>query len=241
MIALAALVLVFSPRSAHAEDTCRLTVGWEHWHPFIYFEDGEFRGSEFELLTKLAQAADCELLFREVPWVRALKELEQGRLDLLYGASRTKEREAYAAFSEPYRYDGLVLISLEDPGQGGVSLDAFLKGLETSTPSLPLGLIRGFHYGDKIQPILDRHDAAELYATVRSDDELLRMLKAGRLSAYLLNTGVASSHFNESGGALKITAITEDRPEPMHLMFSRDVPLVVRQTFDTEIGKLPKR
>ena len=73
---------------AQAQD-CRLRVGWEEWYPLIHERDGQLAGSEFVLLSTLAKQANCQLEFIELPWIRALKSLQNGDIDLLYGGARS--------------------------------------------------------------------------------------------------------------------------------------------------------
>lgn len=135
---------------------CRLRVGWEEWYPLIHERDGQLAGSEFVLLSTLAKQANCQLEFIELPWIRALKSLQNGDIDLLYGASKTPEREAFAQFSRPYRVEQMLLLThREGPAQPGpISLTDWLATPNGNDKPRLLGVILGFYYGDQLDPIV---------------------------------------------------------------------------------------
>lgn len=81
---------------------CVKTVRWFADIPYSFREtDGEIRGLNVDIARTALKQLGCEAHFIEMPWARALVELEQGRLDILPGALRKPEREAYAYFSRP--------------------------------------------------------------------------------------------------------------------------------------------
>ncbi|MEB3733140.1 transporter substrate-binding domain-containing protein [Halopseudomonas pachastrellae] len=61
--------------------------------------DGSVRGISIDTHTTVLERLGCKTVLRKLPWARALRELETGRLDILHGAFRRPEREVYAHFS----------------------------------------------------------------------------------------------------------------------------------------------
>ena len=55
------------------------------------------------LIRSALKGLNREASFVELLWVGALRELEQGRLDILPGGLRTPEREKFAYFSRPVK------------------------------------------------------------------------------------------------------------------------------------------
>ena len=81
---------------------CVKTVRWFADIPYSFREtNGEVRGLNADIARTALKQMGCEAQFVEMPWARALVELEQGRLDILPGALRKPEREAFAYFSRP--------------------------------------------------------------------------------------------------------------------------------------------
>ncbi len=81
---------------------CIKTVRWYDDAPFSFKgRDGQLRGANIELMRAILKTMRCDVKFVEMPWARALVELQAGRLDLLPGALYTPEREQFAYFSRP--------------------------------------------------------------------------------------------------------------------------------------------
>ncbi|GGE57459.1 hypothetical protein GCM10007421_35070 [Halopseudomonas oceani] len=94
-----ALVLLASS-AAHADPICEKKLRWNDDPPLsMELPDGNVGGIYVELNQAALTRLGCQSRLRKLPWARALKELELGRLDILPGAFRCPEREAYAHFS----------------------------------------------------------------------------------------------------------------------------------------------
>lgn len=217
---------------------CRLRVGWEEWYPLIHERDGQLAGSEFVLLSSLAKQANCQLEFIELPWIRALKSLQNGDIDLLYGASKTPEREAFAHFSQPYRVEQMLLLTnREDTAQPGpISLTDWLATPNGNGKPRLLGVILGFYYGDQLDPIVHAPEAQAQRLQVRWDQQLLKLLKAKRIDGYLIEASIAPQLTRQNPQALQQHQVSEQNPEPMHLMFSQRVPVEIVQRFNAAIA-----
>jgi len=209
---------------------CSLRVGWEPWFPFIYREYDSFQGPEYQLLERLASEAGCQLEYIERPWLRALHELSQGQLDMLYGASHTAEREAFAQFSTPYRVEQFHLI-VAAHAPVFTSLSHWLE----YQPAQRFGLIRGFYYGSVLDPLLRDASLAQRRTEVGSDAQLLELLRIGRIDGYWVEALVADSKMLQGG--LQMLALPDVAGEPMHLMFGRQVPLHTVQRFNQAIAQ----
>ena len=90
--------VVFVPSLANA--TCVVTLRWDDDPPFsMQLADGEVVGATVDGVRSVLQGMGCEARLVRLPWARALRDLEHGRLDVLPGAYRKPEREVYAHFS----------------------------------------------------------------------------------------------------------------------------------------------
>lgn len=75
------------------------------WQPYIEVTDEQIRGFDVERLQQLLRQHAITLKFAYIPEKRALQQLQQGGVDVLFGASYTAERASYAHFSKPYRQE----------------------------------------------------------------------------------------------------------------------------------------
>ncbi|WP_259754364.1 substrate-binding periplasmic protein [Pseudomonas sp. GCEP-101] len=79
---------------------CEKTLRWDDDPPFsMQLPDGSVGGLYVDLSRTVLERLGCQVRLVKLPWARALKELELGRLDVLPGAFRKPEREVYAWFS----------------------------------------------------------------------------------------------------------------------------------------------
>ncbi len=105
---LGVVVLVQTPAVQSAE--CVKTIRWFDDAPYSFRgTDGEIQGFNADLARAALQQLGCEARYVEMPWARALLELERGRLDILPGTLRKPEREGFAYFSRPYNRSPNVL------------------------------------------------------------------------------------------------------------------------------------
>jgi polar amino acid transport system substrate-binding protein len=96
------LALLLQCLFSQAVSACEKTLRWDDDPPFsMQAADGAVVGIDVEINRAALARLGCQGTLRKLPWARALKELELGRLDILPGAFRRPEREAYAHFSGP--------------------------------------------------------------------------------------------------------------------------------------------
>ncbi|MDN3640509.1 transporter substrate-binding domain-containing protein [Simiduia curdlanivorans] len=96
------LGLVFLVGAGNLSAKCIKTVRWSDDPPYSWrSDDGELHGIYIDFSRALMQRLNCEPQFVQLPWARALAELEAGRLDLLFGAFIDTNRERFAYFSLP--------------------------------------------------------------------------------------------------------------------------------------------
>ena len=91
-------LLALSP--ANAAEPCQKSLRWNDDPPYsMLLADGSVRGISIDTHTTVLERLGCKTVLRKLPWARALRELETGRLDILHGAFRRPEGEVYAHFS----------------------------------------------------------------------------------------------------------------------------------------------
>ncbi len=216
---------------------CELRVGWDEWPPYITYEDGRFRGLEYELLKSTAEAAGCELDMKRVPWARALVMLGEGKLDLLYGAGYSDERAKYANFSVPYRQEQFVLVTKFDKGDKTESvslLDWILSKGKGDNPRA-LGLFRGNTYGEGIEQILKSNETNVRVVRLNKNEQMVSMVGLGRLDGFIVEDGVAQMLMQEPEASLQRHIIEEQVADPLHYMFSKQVADEIIQRFNSAI------
>lgn len=183
---LAVLLGLLSP-SAGARG-CALRVWWEQQPPYgVRLPDGRRSGYYAEAVREAARRMGCTVDFLEMPWVRGLAELEQGRLDLVAGAVVTPERERFARFTRPIDLAPTFLFLTPEAAQAWPLPDL---GALATTP-LTVGVERGARYGeDYVRHLADPAFAQRLHP-VADLPRGWRMLREGRLDGILSDQSTA--------------------------------------------------
>jgi ABC-type amino acid transport substrate-binding protein len=131
--------------------------GWYPWDPYQYLEGSgggrrELTGLDVRLLREAFEGElgrDLEL--PEVSWKQHQLDIRTGLRDVAGGAFRTAERETYAHYSKPYRFEEVVVYRRRFEPIGTQALqnsNTLQQELDSGTSKI--GLVRGYHYGEAI-------------------------------------------------------------------------------------------
>ena len=77
-----------------------IAVGDIHFPPFTYYENGKPSGFDVDVLRAMGKRMGTEAEIRLVPWVDALKMLDEGEADILVGVSVSEERRRTIDFTD---------------------------------------------------------------------------------------------------------------------------------------------
>jgi polar amino acid transport system substrate-binding protein len=91
---------------------CSKTMRWDDDPPFTFVgkrPSAEVQGISLDVAREIFKRLNCELKLVKMPWARALVALQSGQIDLVSGAFKTSERQAYAHYSTKPEYSPNVL------------------------------------------------------------------------------------------------------------------------------------
>ncbi|WP_111497882.1 substrate-binding periplasmic protein [Marinobacter bohaiensis] len=91
------ICLILTSLTAQA-DRQRVVVGVNHAPPYRIIEDGHIGGFYIDVFNEIGRQLDWEIVYREAPFRRLLKLMEDGQVDVMLGPVRTPERETYMAY-----------------------------------------------------------------------------------------------------------------------------------------------
>ncbi|MES3025218.1 MAG: transporter substrate-binding domain-containing protein [Pseudomonadota bacterium] len=138
------LILALLP-SAHAL-ACTKSVRWFDDAPYSFRgTNGRISGFDADLAREALGRVGCKAEFVEMPWARALVELEAGRLDVLPSSFRSEQRERFAYFSIPTLQSPNVLYL----GRGVAAKYHFKRLEDLVGTDFKLGVQIGVSYGEK--------------------------------------------------------------------------------------------
>lgn len=173
---------------AQAED-CIKTVRWSDDPPYgVLAEDGQVRGITIDLAREALARMNCTAKLVEMPWARGLLSLQNGSLDILPGALKTPQREAFAYFSLPVNRSPNVLFV----SKSGARHKPIRQLAEVIGSDFRLGAQIGVVYSAEYQALLQRPDFVVHLVFVSNRRAAWSMLAAGRLDGLIADeiTGV---------------------------------------------------
>ena len=173
------------------------------WSPWTFHnEAGNLTGYDIEVARAIASRLGVEAEFAEGEWDGLLAGLDSGRYDTMAnGVSVTEEREEKYAFTEPYAYNRIVVITTAD------SDIASMDDLAGRTTANTLG--------SSYATLAESHGATN--TGVDDFNQTIQLLEAGRIDATLNDEVVFYDYMAQHPDAsLKIAA---ENDEPTHVAF----------------------
>lgn len=219
---LALLVLVSSPMDSAAASPCTVRIGWEEYPPFAMVKAGSHPvGFDLDTARALVEALGCEVHFVELPWTRALRDLEEGRLDLLTAATQTPERDVFAVFTKSYRDEAFHLVR----AVGTPDLD-----LSTAVGRFQrVGIVKDYYYGTLADRLINDPLSAPQFDSTSNDETNLRKLENGRLQYAIIDRISFRWQVLQQGQATNFVLSREPVSlTPLRFMVSRRSPLADR-------------
>ena len=98
------MVLVFHAWAQQGTETVEpltITVGANHAPPYRILEGGERTGLYVEIFEEIAERLGWEVHYREAPFRRVLRMVQQGEVDVMLGPLETEERAELIEFVAP--------------------------------------------------------------------------------------------------------------------------------------------
>ncbi len=230
------LCLVFALSGALAS-ACELRMTWKHDPPYQYQDDqGRLSGLEIEVAYAAAARLQCRLLTVELPFARAMAELEAGRIDIVPGVLPTAERERYARFSLPgMRTRNLVFL------RSDLAPDPRIATLDDLRASdLRVGLERGTAYRDELKARLRRPGMERRLEEATSLEGLLRMLQMQRIDAFVADEYSTAYLARQLGlaSSIKASTLVIDNEAPVFAFSRRSVAAATVERFNTILEAL---
>lgn len=219
MLRIVRLLHIALALSGAAASGCELRMTWKHDPPYQHLDgQGRLTGLEIEIARAALARLDCRLVPVELPFARAMAELEAGRIDVVPGVLPTPERERHARFSLPGVATRNLVFLRNDLG-AGVRIST-LDELRAS--ELRVGVERGTAYRATLKARLTRPGMERRLEEATSLESLLRMLQMQRIDAFVADEYSTAFLADQLG----LTAIVRASPividnDPAVFAFSR--------------------
>lgn len=79
-------------------------VAINHAPPYRIIKGKNYSGIYIDIVNEVAKETGIQLRFVELPFQRALEEMKTGKVDIMLGPNKSKEREIYMYFFEKYPF-----------------------------------------------------------------------------------------------------------------------------------------
>ncbi len=232
-----ALLWMLAALPAAAE--CVMSVRLDEDPPYLMtLPDGQAGGVNADVVREALRRMGCRADFRVMPFSRALKELQQGGLDIVPNMFRTPDRQAFVFYSRTRdKVPNRLFVRAGDKGRWDIANLGDLPRL-----GVRLGVTGGGLASPEFAAVVADPAFKAILTPAHSHEGLLRMLHAGRVDAVILDEQTAQwelAHlgFSESVAGTGFVAAAA----PGYFGFSRaKVSEEQVAAFDAAIGDMRK-
>ncbi|MCG7530424.1 transporter substrate-binding domain-containing protein [Psychrobium sp. MM17-31] len=220
------IALFFSiASSANAESTekCELKVGWMERPSYQYKKrSGQPTGFDIEYVKLIGKELGCEVNFRYIPWMRQIKELADGKLDLLLGTVPSGADLGVYVLTDVYRKDPMGFYRLKSNPSVGE--------LKSLTEVVRAGFRFGFNFHDIRTPEMEKlrvsPGADGKVMTQKNAKGLLRNLNQKHIDGVILHSAEVDYLKSINDPLVKDIVLVP------HLSFHKSVAMVSATTAD---------
>lgn len=176
---------------------CEKTLRWDDDPPFsMQLPNGEIGGIYVDLNRAVLERLGCSVRLVKLPWARALKELELGRLDVLPGAFRQPEREVYAYFSGPILKPSRNILFMRQDALAHWQVKHLLDLQDTD---FRLGAQTNVSYGPDYQQLMSQEAFAARVSFNANRGNLWHMVDKGRIDGLIADESTGLYELNQLG------------------------------------------
>lgn len=186
--------------------------------PYQFQKNKMLQGIDIDLANLVLRKSDIKVVFKQKEWYKTISDTISGEQDLALGVTITRQRQARANFSVPYREERNALVTLTSTSKtlSFNSPNSFLMSMKS--PNFRLGVIRGYVY---VSPLINEYIAANDFLQCRGAVDCHKALKAKKIEGYLIDKMEATARFgNESNVRIQDLGVST----PISFMFNKKVP-----------------
>jgi len=212
-------------------------MAWQARANYSYVDvDGQYTGYDAELIRLVSGMLNCKIVFLPMTWKRSIIEIQLGNIDIMASASKTKERAAFAHFSEPYRQEKISIFINKEK----MNRFSFHSIAELFQSEISLVMIRGAFYGKEFNDRRDQPGSKLNIFEVNNFRQPVEMLAWGHVDAYIGNPVIIKGYLKK----LKLVDKVVIHPLLIHLnnvhylLSKKNISLELLEKFDAAIIQL---
>jgi len=169
------------------------------WAPFEFFDKhGQYAGISAEYVAKLSKKMSVDLEPEKgLSWSQVIKNVQDGKLDILPGVAPSEERKKYLVFSKPYVSFPNVVVTRNNA--------EYAKDLDDLNGKI-IAVVDGY----AITELLQKNHPKLTLKTVQNISEGLSLVKDQKAFGYVDNFAVVSHYLNiNKTDSLKVAIFTQ--------------------------------
>ena len=209
--------IVLTPEERIWLDDNTITVGVEHWPPFIFERaNGDIGGVAGGLLTQISKRTGLKFKIVSGQWKELMSQLKAGKIDLLPDAYVTESRAQFGLFSLPYYQMQEKLFVLKTSQHLRT-----LEDIKNTTVAIPKGYT-------SVEQLKARFPSITVLETESIDDSINALIN-GQADA-LLDAEVVVRSRIKSAKLNSLVMIDEHvvPPESLHFFVAKDKPQLLK-------------
>lgn len=220
-----------------------LLSGWILSEPYQFMtvtaNGQKITGMDIDILNAIAEKLNLTIEYKKTNWHAYWKPLKDGNRDVLGGMTYTKNRENFAYFSIPYRFEENSLY-INSNTQKQLQFNSIGECLtQIRLNHFRIGVINNFIYADpQINNFI--HDMAnnDIVYFYKNDYQAISALNKGIIDGMISDKTITSYLLVKERLTSHIKEIPLNIKTPVHFVFNKDsVPLTVVTNFNKEIKK----
>jgi len=193
--------------------TLTVATNESYWPPYVILKNNTLGGVEIDVLKAIFKSSPYCLNFSVLPSsLRPFEALKQGRVDLIFAASKTAELAEYAHFTLPYRVEKMLLYKHASSPDVN-SINALFK------KSLTVGVNRGSVFGNAFEQLRTQY-ANQVVLTEESKKRFI-LLNKQRIN-FLIDDSLVAQYFTKQYSNIMPAALVEPiNINNVHFMLSK--------------------
>lgn len=166
---------------------CQLRLGVEtHFPPHIIQTEQGWSGLSIELMQRLAREIECDVVLVESPWLRAMRQIDQGELDVISHLTFSPERQQRFAFIGPHHLEQIYLVA--DPAV--IPALTTIEQLTEDVDLTAIAMLEGAYYGEEFARLQRQPGLKRQLVYIANNLDKMALLNAGRVNAVLEDISV---------------------------------------------------
>ncbi|KAA1150897.1 MULTISPECIES: substrate-binding periplasmic protein [Pseudoalteromonas] len=213
IIVVFAVLLLSTFNTQACNKTFEVGTNENYWPPYVELKNGVLSGIEINVIKTLFKGSPFCLKFSVLPSsLRAQEELKQGRIDIMFAATKTKKRSKFAYFSQSYRDEVMLLYKN--------TLSPNLSSIEQLfSQGFSIAVNRGSYYGAQFEQLKKAYP--KQVVLISTADKRFEMLNKQRVD-FVIEDALSGLFFlKQSLNIEPVTNMAFFNKAPVHLMLSK--------------------